>query len=236
MMEETINNYDDILLMLDSFIREPAGFWNEFYRNREKAIPFFVNKPDENLAAYFEQEWIRPGKVLELGCGPGRNAVYFAKNGCSVDAVDLSEVSLQWAAERAEQEKVAVNFIQSNLFELVVDRGKYDIIYDSGCFHHIAPHRKITYLNLIHHALKPGGHFALSCFEAGGPLGGVEMSDWEVYRERSIKGGLGYTDEKLRTIFKDFEVVEIRKMKEETEDSTLFGVNGLLTSLFQKNK
>lgn len=54
--------------------------------------------------------------------------------------------------------------------------------------------------------------------------------------ERSIKGGLGYTDEKLRTIFKDFEVVEIRKMKEETEDSTLFGVNGLLTSLFQKNK
>ena len=39
--------------MLDSLLREPTGFWNDFYLNREKGIPFFVNKPDENSGKLF---------------------------------------------------------------------------------------------------------------------------------------------------------------------------------------
>ncbi|MFB5089459.1 SAM-dependent methyltransferase, partial [Psychrobacillus sp. PGGUH221] len=56
----------------------------------------------------------------------------------------------------------------------------------------------------------------------------------EVYRLRSLKGGLGYTDEKLRSIFKDFKEIEIRKMKEIKQPNEAFGVPDLLTALFQK--
>ncbi|WP_242218445.1 bifunctional 2-polyprenyl-6-hydroxyphenol methylase/3-demethylubiquinol 3-O-methyltransferase UbiG [Bacillus cereus group sp. BfR-BA-01380] len=233
-MKETISSYEDLLNMLDSLLREPTQFWDDFYSNREKEIPFFTNKPDENLVSYFEKKLLNPGKVLELGCGPGRNAIYFAENGCLVDAVDLSQESIQWATERAKEKNVNVNFIYNNIFDLQIEEDTYDIVYDSGCFHHIAPHRRMSYINLVKKALKPGGYFAITCFVQGGELGGADITDWEVYKLQSLKGGLGFTDEKLRAIFRDFSEVEIRRMKEIKQSNKVFGVSGLWTALFMK--
>ncbi len=234
-MNETIYNDKELLDMLDSFLREPTEFWNDFYVDREKKIPFFKNVPDENLVSYFENGTLSPGKVLELGCGPGRNAIYLAKSGCEVDAVDLSETSLQWAKERAEELNLPINFIHKNIFELNLGEGVYDFVYDSGCFHHIAPHRRMGYKRLIEKSLKPGGYFAVTCFAQGGKFGGADISDWEVYRRGTLLGGLGYTDEKLKNIFSEFNPVIVRKMKDVGESETLFGLPDLWTGLFQKS-
>ena len=233
-LKETIRSNEDLLHMLDSLLREPAGFWNEFYSNREKRIPFFVNKPDENLVGYFNEGIIKPGNVLELGSGPGRNAIYFAEKGCRVDAVDLSEESIEWAKERAKERGVEVNFIHNNIFDIQIKEGTYDIVYDSGCFHHIAPHRRSNYIELVLKALRPGGHFAITCFVEGGEFGGSDITDWEVYRQRSLNGGLGFTEEKLRIIFDSLEEIEIRRMKEARETDGVFGVSALFTALFRK--
>lgn len=233
-MSETITTYEDLLNMLDSLLREPTAFWNDFYEDREKGVPFFENFPDENLVTYFDGGSIGPGKVLELGCGPGRNAIYLAQKGCSVDAVDLSKAGLEWGKERAAEKKVHVNFIQRNIFDLDIEEGQYDFVYDSGCFHHIAPHRRINYLEMVKKALRPKGLYSITCFVEGGILGGADLSDWEVYRQRSLKGGLGFTEEKLRMIFKEFEVVEIRKMRKMEQSDETFGVQGLWTALFMK--
>ncbi len=234
-VKETISSYEDLLNMLDSLLREPTQFWDDFYSNREKEISFFTNKPDENLVSYFEKKLLNSGKVLELGCGSGRNAIYFAENGCLVDAIDLSKESIHWATERAKEKNVNVNFIHDNIFDLQIEEGTYDIVYDSGCFHHIAPHRRMSYINLVKKALKPGGYFAITCFVQGGELGGADITDWEVYRLRSLKGGLGFTDEKLRTIFKDFSEIEIRRMKGIKQSNEVFGMPALWTALFMKN-
>jgi cyclopropane fatty-acyl-phospholipid synthase-like methyltransferase len=220
--------------MLDSLLREPVGFWNKFYSNREKGIPFFVNKPDENLVGYFNEGIIKPGNVLELGSGPGGNAIYLAEKGCRVDAVDLSEESIEWAKERAKERGVEVNFIHNNIFDIQIKEGTYDIVYDSGCFHHIAPHRRSNYIELVLKALRPGGHFAITCFVEGGEFGGSDITDWEVYRQRSLNGGLGFTEEKLRIIFDSLEEIEIRRMKEARETDDVFGVSALFTALFRK--
>lgn len=234
MMKEIITNYDDLLEMLDSLLREPTEFWEDFYSDREKEIPFFVNNPDENLVEYFEKKLFKQGKVLELGCGPGRNAIYFAEKGCLVDAIDLSQKSIQWATERANEKNVNVNFICDNIFNLQIEEGIYDYVYDTGCFHHIAPHRRMNYIDLVNKALKPGGYFSINCFVHGGELGGADITDWDVYRLQSLKGGLGFTDEKLRAIFKDFTEINIRRMKEMKQSSEVFGVSALWTALFKK--
>ncbi|KZZ84712.1 class I SAM-dependent methyltransferase [Bacillus sp. SJS] len=233
-MKETISGYEDILEMLDSFLREPVRFWDEFYSDREKGVPFFTEKPDENLVEYFERGLLQPGKVLELGCGPGRNAIFLAEKGCLTDAVDLSEASLQWAAERAQAKNLPINFTRENIFELSVEDHSYNMVYDSGCFHHIAPHRRMDYLQLVKRALKNGGHFGITCFVLGGEFGGADITDWEVYRQKSLMGGLGFTEEKLRTIFKDFEVVEMRRMRQIPQSAEVFGVSGLWSALFRK--
>lgn len=222
--------------MLDSFLREPTKFWNEFYEDREKAVPFFTNYPDENVVSYFEKKILTPGNVLELGCGPGRNAIYFAEKGCSVDAIDLSSESLEWGSERAKEKGVNINFIQKNIFDIEIEAEQYDIVYDSGCFHHIAPHRRMSYLDLVKKALKPRGFFAITCFVQGGIVGGANLSDWDVYKIGSLRGGLGFTEEKIRTIFKDFEVIEIRKMKDCNKFTESFGISGLWTAIFRKKE
>ncbi|WP_195575875.1 class I SAM-dependent methyltransferase [Paenibacillus sp. 1001270B_150601_E10] len=235
-MAETIYSNEDILNMLDSLLKEQSKFnWDAFYSERGRPVPFFVNAPDENLVQYFKNNLIIPGgRVLELGCGPGRNAIYFAKQGYDVDAVDLSNEALQWGNERSKEQGVSINFIFKNIFDLDIQKSEYDVIYDSGCFHHIAPHRRIDYVNLLNQGLKAGGFFGITCFVENGIVGGSDITDWEVYRQRSLKGGLGYNPEKLKMIFQDFQIVEIRRMQDIEQPSDCFGTSGLWAALFQK--
>lgn len=233
-MKETIRTQDDILNMLDALLREPTAFWDSFYEDRTKRIPFFVDKPDENLVAYVEQTQLPLTRVLELGSGPGRNALYLAERGSQVDAIDLAQTSIDWANERANERQLDVRFRQGNLFELSIEDGAYDFVYDSGCFHHIAPHRRHDYIRVVTDALRPGGCFALTCFVEGGQYGGSDMTDWDVYRQRSLQGGLGFTEDKLRSIFDTFDILEIRLMQEAAPTDPVFGLSGLWTALFQK--
>jgi SAM-dependent methyltransferase len=185
-----------------------------FYTDRNRKVPFFADMPDENLVEYITKGILRNGKVLEVGCGPGRNAFYLAGKGFKVDAVDSSEEAISWAKERAEGKGMNINFIKEDIFLLKHEENDYGFVYDSGCFHHIPPHRRNNYLTLIERALKPGGYFALTTFIEQGPLGGAAISDWDVYRLGSMQGSLGYSEEKLKAIFGRYAPVEIRLMKD----------------------
>ncbi|MDE5414565.1 class I SAM-dependent methyltransferase [Alkalihalobacterium chitinilyticum] len=230
-MKKTILNYDDLLVMLDDFLREPKAFWDDFYEDRTKEIPFFkVKGPDENLVEYFSKG-LSPEKVLELGCGPGRNAIYMAKQGCEVDALDISENAIDWAKERANEEGVNINFHCISLFEFEFDPHSYDFVYDCGLFHHLAPHRRLTYIRMIKKALKKDGQFGIVCFNTDGAL---DTSDWDVYKEKSLKRGIGYTEERLKEVFEnDFTIKEFRKMKKIIQPGDLFGEDFLWGSLMQ---
>jgi len=173
MTDRHIRGVEDVLRLLDGLFdagedrwTAQAGgqWWDGFYEDRGKPIPFFANRPDENLADYLDRGLIRPRRVLELGCGPGRNAVFLAKRGCEVDAVDLSPAAIAWARERAAEAGADVRFHLGDAFELTrADLvGPYDLVYDSGCFHHLPPHRRISYLQLV-----DGGHLGLVCFASG---------------------------------------------------------------------
>ena len=233
---EAIYSYDDILKMMDQLLKEKTRFnWNQFYLDRNRKVPFFSNRPDENVVEYFYKGLFIPGsRVLELGCGPGRNALYFAENGCQVDAVDSSEESLKWGRERAKESGLAINFIHNNIFDLDVNEASYDIVFDSGCFHHIAPHRRISYNELLKRALKTGGVYGLTCFSENGKYGGAPLTDWDVYREWSIKGGIGFTAQKLRDNFKDLREIEIRKMRQMDLNDGVFAEDGFLAAIFKK--
>jgi len=97
-----------------------AGWWDEFFADRAKPCPFFVEWPDENLIAWFSEGLLTPGRVLELGCGHGRNAVYLASWGCRVDAVDFSAQAISWAQERANQVGAAVEFQCCSIFDAAI--------------------------------------------------------------------------------------------------------------------
>jgi SAM-dependent methyltransferase len=88
-------------------------------------MPFFVEWPDENLVAWFGEGLLSPGRVLELGCGHGRNATYLAGLGCGVDAVDLSAQAIEWAQKRAKSAGVSVEFQCCPIFDATFAAGSY---------------------------------------------------------------------------------------------------------------
>ncbi|MGE7384543.1 class I SAM-dependent methyltransferase [Streptomyces sp. NPDC004126] len=242
-MDRTIRSTEDVLALLDGLFAQDAdrwtdggaSWWDGFYADRSKPVPFFVAKPDENLVSYAERGLIRPGRALDLGCGPGRNALHLASLGFEVDAVDLSPTAVAWAEERArETGATGVRFHRGDAFQLTATEltGPYDLVYDSGCFHHLPPHRRVSYLALLDRVLAPGGHFALTCFASGAM--GSELPDAELYRQGSLGGGLAYTPESLRLIFSGLEEVELRRMRDEGAASPLFGEPFLWTALFRR--
>jgi SAM-dependent methyltransferase len=241
-MDRTIRTVEDVLLLLDRFFTSDSGdgrlttgdgddFWDRFYADRSRQVPFFVTKPDENLAACLDLGLIAPGRALDLGCGPGRNALYLASHGFEVDPVDLSPVAIAWARERAQEARADIGFrcgdalAPSAAAPSATDLGgQYDLIVDSGCFHHLA---------LLDRLLAPGGHLALTCFAAGEM--GSELPDDELYRERELGGGLAYTPESLRWIFSDLTEIDLRRMQDEPPESAYFGEPFLWTALFRRD-
>lgn len=242
-MDQNVRTVDDLLTLLDGLFAsvgdrwtaDAASWWDDFYADRSRPVPFFAAKPDENLVSYLARGLISPGRALDLGCGPGRNALHIASRGFEVDVVDLSPTALAWAEDRAREAGADIRFHRGDAFALTTGElgGPYELVYDSGCFHHLPPHRRISYLALLERTLAPGGHFALSCFAAGRM--GSELPDAAFYRDARLHGGVAYTAEALRRMFHDLTEVELRHMRQEPSESPLFGESFLWTALFRRD-
>ncbi|WP_335933820.1 class I SAM-dependent methyltransferase [Streptomyces sp. PTD5-9] len=245
-MERNIRTTDDVLRLLDDLVSPEAdrwtagaaGWWDGFYADRSRPVPFFAAKPDESLVSYVDRGLVAPGRALDLGCGPGRNALHLASRGFRVDAVDLSPEALAWAGERAREAGAAddIRFLRGDAFALAETElaGPYDLVHDSGCFHHLPPHRRVSYLALLDRVLAPGGHLALTCFAAGEAGMGSELPDAAFYDGAGLRGGLAYTPESLRRIFSGLTEVELRRMNDEPPASARFGEPFLWTALFRR--
>jgi len=233
MANEFIYADDDVLAMLDALLASRGSdWWDGFYDDRAKPCPFFIDAPDENLAQWVGNAQPGTGRALDLGCGNARNAIFLARQGFAVEAVDYSQTAIDWASERVAEAGVAVQLRCQSVFDLKIETGGYDLVYDSGCFHHLPPHRRHSYVERVTRALKPGGWFGLTCFR---PEGGSGLSDYEVYERRTLGGGLGYTEERLREIWSHgLDVRVVRQMKKPDAGAGLFGEDFLWVLLAQK--
>lgn len=100
------------------------------------------------------------------------------------------------AAAAARKRGLTVDFRCGSVLDAAFMEGPpVDFVYDSGLFHHLAPHRRLTYLQLLDHRLKPGAYFGLTCFA------------WDT--------GVAFTREKLVHLFRPcFDILEIEKYRE----------------------
>ena len=90
------------------------------------------------------------GKALDIACGEGRNAIFLAKNGYDVDAVDISAVAIKNGDKTAEKEGVRVNFIHADMEQYKIQAETYDLIVNYN-------YLQRTLVSGIKNGLKKGG-------------------------------------------------------------------------------
>jgi len=101
---------------------------------------------------------IKPYKLLDIGCGEGKDAVFFAKNGYDVTAIDLSETGIEKTKELAKANNVHVNAFVTNINEFN-PKENYDIVFSSSVLHLVQKNVRDYLLNsLISHTNNGGIH------------------------------------------------------------------------------
>ena len=139
--------------------------WDDRYASDEYR---FGTKPNRFLIECVSrlypgiQAGYHTGRVLSLGEGEGRNAVYLAGLGFDVTAIDQSVVGLAKAQRLAAQRGVSITTITADLNEYVIQPAAWDLVIDFFC-HMPAPDRSLLHRRVIE-GLKPGGAYILEIF------------------------------------------------------------------------
>lgn len=132
--------------------------WDEYYKqNKVETMPWYEKNLDLDMVD--EIRFLEKGIFLDLGTGPGTQAIELAKKGFKVTGSDVSS----FAIEKAKVSTSNVNFVIDNILNSKFESESFDYILDRGCFHVLSSDERITYLNQIKRILKKNGIIFLKC-------------------------------------------------------------------------
>jgi len=77
-------------------------------------------------------------RILEIGCGEGGNLVPFARLGCRVEGIDLSENRIRQARRFFQEEGLAATFVASDIFQVTPPEEVFDVILLHDVIEHIS--------------------------------------------------------------------------------------------------
>jgi tellurite methyltransferase len=98
-------------------------------------------------------------KLLDIGCGEGKDAVFFARNGYDVTAFDISDAGIEKTKRLADMARVNVKVFKADITDFRLNT-QLDILFLSGVLHYINPKfRREIFDNYKSYTNKDGMHF-----------------------------------------------------------------------------
>lgn len=113
---------------------------------------------------YLAERWQAKGceHFLDLGCGLGRHAVYMAKKGFAVTAVDLSEYGIEHTKKWAREEQVPLTACVADMLSLPFEDNTFECAMAYNVIYHTDIPGFQAALAEIYRVLKPGGELFLT--------------------------------------------------------------------------
>lgn len=142
--------------------------WDDLFSKNE-----WGKYPDVEVVRFFERnfkkdlDFRKNCKVLELGCGPGANLFYLAREGFSAFGIDGSEVAINRAKERLDKEGLKVDLAVGDILTLPYEDNQYDAILDCECIYANSMKDSKKIMEEAYRVLKPGGKFFSLTFATG---------------------------------------------------------------------
>lgn len=182
------------------FIR--TSRWDDVYQQLDvEEMPWFYSKLDRDVDRALVELRLSRGAALDIGTGPGTQAINLARRDFKVTATDISPTAIYKAIGRAEAAGVKIKFIQDDILYTRLDM-KFNLILDRGCFHVLAPRDRDKYAKTVKGLLKADGYLFLKAFS---------------HREPSGQGPYRFKPEEIEEIFALY--FRMRSIK----DTTFYG-------------
>ncbi len=127
---------------------EQNKMWDQFYASA--APVYFPSGFAKDMLPKMEKGW----NILDLGCGNGRDSIYFAQNGVNVTAVDSSREAIAHLREREPKVKAVCGNVVT---DPVLKEKNYDGIYSRFFIHALTEEQEEILLARCYGALRAGG-------------------------------------------------------------------------------
>ncbi len=134
---------------------DPALEWA-----RLEKVPF-----EFELTTWMMDKYVQPGdSVLDIGGGPGRYSIYYARKGCAVTLAELSQGNVDFAKAKAAEAGVSFPAYAVNCLELdSLGLGQFDHVFLMGPLYHLQREEdRVEAVNVALRHLKPGGKLYVS--------------------------------------------------------------------------
>lgn len=171
------------------------SIFNEKVANKYDA---YFTKPKGRYVWQAETELMKrlididPGmKVLEIGCGTGLYSIPFARKGCDVTGIDISEEMLDIAREKSHVDDVDITLLNMNADKLKFNDGSFDRIFSMGVLDFVDD-LSVTF-EQAYRTLKPGGKISIAVVNRD--------SDWgKHYMDKAYNKGKVYEHAKFKSM------------------------------------
>jgi len=141
--------------------------WDDIYKQRE-----WGKYPPEELIRFIARRYYKEPdrksvKILEVGCGPGANIWYLAREGFSVYGIDGSKTAINQANLRLKKENLDAKLTVGDIIKLPYENNFFDCVIDIECIYANTFADSIKIIEEICRVLKPGGNFFSKTFMEG---------------------------------------------------------------------
>lgn len=155
--------------------------------------------------------------ILDIGAGKGRHAFFFAEKGFDVNAIDLSENSVEYIKTKAKERGLSVKAAVADMTELSFDNESFDCVI---CFHTIYHTNYLGVkkaLSEIHRVLKNAGEAYISFNTKDNPSFNANLSSdgYTIIPTEGHESGIPHcylSDNDLFELLKDFRIVSMNKI------------------------
>jgi len=135
-------------------VGDKLAWFSDIANKRRSKEPF--------ISRYAEPWRWNKKNILEVGCGVGSDLVMFAYCGANINAVDLSEKSVELAKSNLSLRNLVGDIRVADVEKLPYKDNYFDFIYSWGVLHHTPNTQKA--INEIYRVLKPGGEICIMLY------------------------------------------------------------------------
>src|SRR2546426_234150 len=127
-------------------------------------LPWYNPDLDTDIERALKAHRLRGVRILDLGTGPGTQAMNLAKRGYDVVATDISASAIKKAKASAKEAGLSISFRVDNVLKSKLASRLVDVIMDRGVFHVLPKGKRPLYVETVHRVLRPKGWLFLKCF------------------------------------------------------------------------